>query len=308
MKLRVLFLKKTQIIYLATFLIACILLSFFLFTPRPNTVFNIVDENQTIKADFTGDGSEDILYIKTEKDKYYIQINSKNQSYYLTPDKKFNTVGYFYDYWPMKVTLLDITNDKIPEIFVQASQDNNPVQHIFQWTGKDFRTIYSGTSNLIGFLDSKNSKIPKVITGNISSKEISYNYNIFMEKELHKISYEKNLPGSDIIPLFVKYIESLPYDEGKLPKDIFSDEQINKIKTSIGNLCSQDNIYTFQDGNFMDTAFDNNGDSQVVQWNLSFRGVSKTNANYYKGYNLSVILKNSKSDKEKFKIFSIEIK
>jgi hypothetical protein len=308
MKLRVLFLKKTQIIYLSTFLIACALISLFLLKQKPHSVFNIIDENQTIKADFTGDGSEDILYIKTEKDKYYIQINSKNQSYYLTPDKKINTVGYFSKYWPMKVTLLDITNDKIPEIIVQASQNNNPVQHIFGWTGKDFKAMYSTTNNLIGFMDSQNNKVTKVITGNISAKQLNYSYNMLIEKELHNISYEKTAPGIDLLPLFVRYIESLPYEESNFPKDIFYEEERSKLQAAIGKLCSENNIYTFQDGIFMDTVFDVTGDAEEIKWNLSFRGVSATNANYSKGYNLTITLKNTNSNKENFKIFSIEEK
>ncbi len=122
MKLQVIFFKKKYIYYTLAIIVFITIITFFLlFRKNSISTFNIVNETKMIQADLTGDGTKDILYIKTEIDKYYIQINSEDKSYYLEPSKKINTVGNYYPQWPMRLTLMDISRNKVPEIFTQAS-------------------------------------------------------------------------------------------------------------------------------------------------------------------------------------------
>ena len=148
MKLQILFLKKKYIYYVLATIVFSVMLTFFLFLKNGSiSTFNIITENKMMQADLTGDGTKDILYIKTETktDKYYIQINSQDKSYYLEPSKKINTVGNYYSYWPMRLTLLDISRNNIPEIFTQASQNNKAMQHVFFWNGEKFEDTFCNT-------------------------------------------------------------------------------------------------------------------------------------------------------------------
>ena len=153
------------------------------------STFNIVNETKMMQADLTGDGTKDILYIKTDTDKYYIQINSEDKSYYLEPSKKINTVGNYYTEWPMRLTLMDISRNKVPEIFTQASTKNKAIQHAFFWNGEKFDDIFCSTNNILGFIDSKNNKTPKVLSGNIKDGKINFTSYIFIKNSLKSFDY-----------------------------------------------------------------------------------------------------------------------
>ncbi|MFD3156261.1 hypothetical protein ACFIJ5_05290 [Haloimpatiens sp. FM7330] len=134
MKLKVFFLKKKHIYAAIAILIMLILLIILLSFNSKNTIstFNIISSDKLFKTDLTGDGEEDILYIKTDKDKYYIQVNTKNnKNIFIEPNKKLNTVGTYIKYWPMRLTLKDISRDNIPEIFIQSSQKTNQFSMYF---------------------------------------------------------------------------------------------------------------------------------------------------------------------------------
>jgi hypothetical protein len=307
MKLRVLFLKKIHLMYFIMTLLLIIALSSMFSSKDSNQVLNIVADSKTITADFSGDGVEDILYIKTEKDKYYVQINVDNKSYYLEPNRKLNTMGRKYPYWPMKITLLDITRDKIPEIFIQSYQKNTPIQHIFTWTGRDFKDMYCSSNNIIGFIDSHNNRTPKFISGNIVNNKPIYTSYMLIGNLLQNVTLDNNFYGQQVVYSFIKYIESLPDGETNKPKDIFADTMDGKSLSPIGKLCADNNYYSFQDSVFMDTKYDKNGSPTEVQWTLSFRGIGKTAQSESKCYTLSLKLKNTPQDKDNFKIYSIQL-
>ena len=190
MKLQIIFLKKKYIYYVLGIIIFTISLTFlFLFKTSAISTFNIVNEAKMMQADLTGDGTKDILYIKTDVNKYYIQINSGDKSYYLEPSKKINTVGNYYLQWPMRLTLMDISRNNVPEIFTQASVNNKAVQHVFLWTGEKYEDIFSSTNNILGFVDSKNNKTPKMLSGNIKDGKLNLISYIFIQDSLKSFDY-----------------------------------------------------------------------------------------------------------------------
>lgn len=316
MKLNVIFLKKKFIYYALAIPVFSIVLTCFLFF-RNNSLsaistFNIVSEPKMIQADLTGDGTKDILYIKTEKDKYYIQINSEDKSYYLEPSKKINTVGSYYTEWPMRLTLMDISRNKVPEIFTQASTNNKAIQHAFVWSGEKFDDIFCSTNNILGFVDSKNNKTPKVLSGNIKDGKINFVSYIFIEKSLKSFDYNyvDNYMGKNTILGFINLMSSFPLAELNISKELFTPELDGNDISLLGDLSNRKVHFNFQDAVFKDYKWDKDGNVSEILWTMNFKGTNATGIKESKNYNIELILKlmpnvNSIST---FKISSISIK
>lgn len=313
MKLQVIFLKRKFIYYALSIIIFAIILALLLFFRTSSiSTFNIVNENKMIQADLTGDGNKDILYIKTEKDKYYIQVNSGDESYYLEPAKKISTAGNFYTEWPMRLTLMDISRNNIPEIFTQSSQKGNAIQHAFIWSGEKFDDIFCSTNNILGFIDSKNNKTPKVLSGNIKDGKMNFTSYIFIKNVLKSFdyTYEDNYMGRNTILSFIDLMVSFPLAELNISKELFAADLNGNDISLLGDLSSRKSYFNFQDAVFKDYSWDKDGNTSEILWTLNFKGTSNNDVKEIKNYTLELILKSMpKDDKTStFKISSISIK
>ena len=313
MKLQVIFLKKKFIYYALAIIIFAIVLTFFLFIREGSiSTFNIVNENKMMQADLTGDGTKDILYIKTEKDKYYIQINSEDKSYYLEPSKKINTVGNYYTEWPMRLTLMDISRNNVPEIFTQASQKNKAIQHAFLWNGEKFDDIFCSTNNILGFIDSKNNKTPKVLSGNIKDGKMNFISYIFIKNNLKSFDYNyvDNYMGKNTILGFINLMTSFPLAELNISKDLFVSDLNGNDISLLGDLSNRKVYFNFQDAVFKDYNWDKDGNANEILWTLNFKGTNANELKETKNYTIELIMKLvPNGDKSStFKISSISIK
>lgn len=312
MKLRILFLKK-RYIYFTLLGIALLILIIILFTCTHSTsTLSIAENNISKKTDLTGDGKDDILSIKTNKDKYSIQVNANGEVFSLTPDKSFNTLGSYSTYWPIRTTILDITRDKIPEVILQDSNNNLSLQHIFMWTGSDFKDIFCSTNNVIGFIDSQNNKTPKMASGTMEQDKVNLSYYYFSSNKLQSFSYndKPNFMGKNTVQAFITYIQSLPNGEANKPKDIFINGISGKDASVIGKLAGDNNTYTFQDCMFKDTQWDKSGNPTEIKWTISFKAVSTIKSSDIKNYTMDVFLKPDEScsgDDGCYKIFKINL-
>jgi len=319
MKLQVIFLKKKNIYYSLAIIIFLIIVTFFLLFQKSSiTTFNIVNEPKMMSADLTGDGVKDILYIKTEMDKYYIQINSQDKSYYLEPSKKINSVGNYYPQWPMRITLMDISRNKIPEIFTQASiedtpsQNHEPIQHAFLWNGEKFDDIFCSTNNILGFIDSKNNKTPKVISGTIKDGTLNFTSYILIRNSLksYDYNYTDNYMGKNIVLGFINLMASFPIEELNIPKNLFSADLNGNDISLLGDLSEKKMHLTFQDAIFKDSNWDKDGNASEILWTLNFKANNTEDLKNTKTYTIELIIKllpnNDKNST--FKISSINIK
>jgi len=312
MKLQIIFFKKKYIYYALGIIIFTIILTFFfLFKEDSLSTFNIVNETKMMQTDLTGDGTKDILYIKTDADKYYVQVNSEDKSYYLEPSKKINTIGNYYLQWPMKLTLMDISRNNVPEIFTQASIKNKAVQHAFFWNGEKFEDIFCSTNNILGFVDSKNNKTPKVLSGNIKDGKLNFISYIFIQNSLKSFDYNyiDNYMGKNTILKFINLTASFPVAELNMPKELFASDLDGNDISLLSDLSSRKIHLTFQDAIFKDTSWDKDGNASDVLWTLNFKGTNTDNLLESKNYTIELILKlmpnNDKSSD--FKISSINI-
>ncbi|MBC8063168.1 MAG: VCBS repeat-containing protein [Clostridiaceae bacterium] len=293
MKLKIIFLKKKNIYYTMLAIIILILLTILLYTKKSTTTFSTITDNKTIKADLTGDGVEDILYINTNNDKYFVQVNTKNTSLYLKPNIKLNSIGTYSPFWPMKVTLLDVNRDKVPEIFIQSQEKGTSIQHVFVWNNNDFKNVFSSSNNIIGFMDCKNNKTPKIISENISNAKISQSNYVLINNDLHNFNFnfKDTFLGNDTILSFIKYVQDFPYSEPYKPSNIFFPGISGSDLSILGKLAGNNSAYAFQDGLFMDTKWNMDGDVTEVKWILNFKTTSNNDSSIVKTCKINLSLK-----------------
>ena len=289
-----------------------IFVSFLSYDKSSISTFSVASESKMMQADLTSDGTKDILYIKTETDKYYIQVNSEDKSYYLEPSKKVNSVGTYYTEWPMRLTLMDVSRDSSPEIFTQASTKDKAIQHAFFWDGEKFDDIFCSTNNILGFTDSKNNKTPKILSGNFKDGKMNLTSYIFIKNSIKSFDYNyvDNYMGKETIVGFINLISSFPLAELNISKDLFAPNLNGNYISLLTDLSSRKVYYTFQDAIFKDYNWDKDGNATEILWTLNFKGANMKNLKELKNYTIELILKSMPKDSKvsTFKISSITVK
>lgn len=307
MKFKVIFLTKRNI-YIALFFISTFLSLVFIYSlfsqksyDETSMVMAKKDIEKGVKKDFNGDGNEDILYITTKEDKYYASINIKDKSYMLSPDKQIGSLGKEYPYWGMRLFIRDISRDSIPEIFLQSSQEGTPISHIFRWNGTGFDDIHFSKNNIVGILNSKNNKTPKVFSGSIVNGVFSFESHMLIGSNFKDITYENSpVPGKDEVIKFIDIVEN-PYEPSELP-NIFSSSISRNDTALLWKLEKELYSYNLQDAFFVDTDWDNNGNISSVMWELNFKKTDKSKSKANESISIRISLKYSDN---KYNISSI---
>lgn len=310
MKLRVLFLKRKHVFY---FLLVLVVFTFFIISRMSNNtsspIFKVSSFNKAYRMDLTGDGKGDVLYITANKGKYLAQVNSQKDSFYLEPNKKLNSMGLHTPHWPMRVKLFDISRDNVPEIFIQSSENNKPIQHVFMYTNNKFEDIFCSSNNVLGFIDCTNNKTPKLISGKIDEANFQFSNYILLQGKFERYDFNaaENFMGKDTVLNFINLITSNNLQGIQIKEEVFDAKTISNSSSAISKIMSLGKNFIFQDGTFMDTKSNSNGEPSQVQWILNFRGNSLSEQNEIKNLTLILNLKASKDPKESFyyKIYSI---
>ena len=310
MKLRILFLRKKHLFY---FLLVLVVFTFFIIsrisTKDSSPIFKVSSFNKAIKADLTGDGKGDVLYISTIKDKYLVQVSSQKETFPLEPERKLPTLGTHSDYWPMRIKLYDISRDNFPEIFIQSSENNKPVQHVFIFNSGKFLDIFSSNNNLLGFLDVTNNKTPKFISGKIGETNFNISNYILIQGKFQKYDYNTTdtFMGKDTIQSFITILTSKDKKNLEISKEILDSKLYSNLNSIINKIMSEDKNFIFQDAIFIDTKSNSNGEPTEVQWTLNFRENLVSNPDEYKNLTIKVTLriKSTSTEKYQYKICSI---
>jgi len=310
LKLRILFLRKKHLFY---FLLVLVVFTFFIIsrisTKDSSPIFKVSSFNKAIKADLTGDGKGDVLYISTIKDKYLVQVSSQKETFPLEPERKLPTLGTHSDYWPMRIKLYDISRDNFPEIFIQSSENNKPVQHVFIFNSGKFLDIFSSNNNLLGFLDVTNNKTPKFISGKIGETNFNISNYILIQGKFQKYDYNTTdtFMGKDTIQSFITILTSKDKKNLEISKEILDSKLYSNLNSIINKIMSEDKNFIFQDAIFIDTKSNSNGEPTEVQWTLNFRENLVSNPDEYKNLTIKVTLriKSTSTEKYQYKICSI---
>lgn len=312
MKLKVLILKKHYIYFTCLIILVFILGALFLISKNTCYIFSTMNDESTINNyDLTGDGLKDSIYISKSQGKYNVNIFVDGKKYPLKSKNKLNLLGICYNYWPLRFTLMDVSRDKLPEIFVEASQNNAAIQNIFVWNNNKFENVMHSSNNILGFIDYHNNRTPKTLIGNIDDDNI-YLSNYIMKNNIftkYPSNYNNNFLGKDSIFKFVQYIKSLPYDVMNKPENVFYPSDLSSIYKTIDYLCQSNSTFSFQDATFMDNRCGKDGNISEMKWTLNFKGVSNTDKSNIKNYTMDLILKPYGDSKEAnyFKIYSMKL-
>lgn len=309
MKVKILILKRNHllsIIFAVTLLFSLLILWRIKTSSKALNTLNPLRYKEDLNVDLTGDGVKDNIYIGTKDNNYYVEILSNKKNYYLKCNNKLNSLGKFKEDYPINLRIHDISRDKIPEIFIQSSENGVPIQHIFTFHNKEFKDIFCSNGNILGFLDYKNNKTPKLITGTLNKGNIDLGYYMMINEKLENYSFDSSLlPGKKSIMDFIAYIESLPYGEEYKP-DVFYQGFGESSLYAIDKISSECYEVSFIQGHFTDTKWDSNGNITEITWNLDFKGKGKDN-NSNKSYSLKVNLIIDKNSDSEFKINSLSI-
>lgn len=307
MKFRVIFLKKKHIIYFFVILILIIILILALVSHKKSVeTFGSAVENKTIKTDLTGDGKDDLLYINNKNGKYYINVSTNEKIIPFEPQKSLNTLGTNYTYWPMRVTLMDITKDKVPEIFIQSSENDKPIQHVFKWNNNKFDDILCSQNNLIGF-SNYSKKEPVFISGTYSDNNIKLISYVLINNTMQNFNIDNrsNFMGKNTVTKLLNYIQNYSSTGKNKPSDIFAPNISDTYLKNLDKLTAQNNKCIFEDGRFEDTKCDKNGKISEAIWIINFKSENKSQNKNINGYTLTLFLKNYKNQNSNFKIYSI---
>lgn len=277
---RFIIIKKNIVLsYIISFLILFVVVLstyFFLTDTNSITVFTPITSSNHADFDLDGDGEKDKIDISKENNNYILNIKSKDKTYQLINKDGSNLLGDSLIKWPIKVNIMDLSRNNIPEIIVQLSKDNLPINYVFSWDGSKFINTFISNDNIIGMLDSNNNKTPKLLSLSSSKGDESTKGFIFLGNNLKDISFSKpKISGLSSIQAFIDTIEA-PYELAEAP-NIFT-PNIDSTELSILWGLDKDNTrYTFQNGYFTDFKWDSNGNILGVNWALSFESIKNSN-------------------------------
>lgn len=281
MKFNVIVIKRKTII-IATLLLLFICSGFLYLTKDKNDYEGEIvvptmakpQGEQAVKKDLNGDGKEDVLYITSKNDKYYVEAHINNNTYFFNEKKPLNTLGAYYSYWPMTINIIDINRDRLPEIIIQSSQDNSPVQHIFTWDNNEFKDLFCSTNNVLGIIDSANNQTPKFLSLTINNGISEIQQHMLNGKTIKNISYENyTAPGLDSVSQFIDLI-SYGYEIQETP-NIFTDNIPSNELSLLWQLDKENYYYTFQDAFFRDNVWKKDGALASCSWTLNFKKTPK---------------------------------
>ncbi|MCX7883612.1 MAG: hypothetical protein N2448_01045 [Caloramator sp.] len=180
MKLKVYIFKRKQLILAAIILVILIIAAVLLISYKTRQTLNTINPTKnTIYADINNDGKNDSIIINVdEKTGEYIVdvISSDGNGYSLEADSTIKSLGYYSNYWPLKVSILDINNDKNSEIILQSSDKKGPILHIFKCLNGKSEKLASGRYSIFGMLKSPEDKSNIIALGNIKNNNIDLKF------------------------------------------------------------------------------------------------------------------------------------
>lgn len=258
-----------KLFYIELLVFSSLLIYFFYNTSSSKETISPVNLNQDIQADLNGDGKKEILQQINSQNKVDFSIISPTDNFYLSNAIDDKILFTNNNHWQPKIFLNDISRDNIPELIIQGSKGNKATSYVFHWDKKNYSLTYSSNNNILGVLDSKNSKTPQCFS--ISSSEGTATLKSFMlinDSALDTSKDNSSIPSFDSVTKFIDLIQ-LPYVFDDLP-DIFT-TTIDKNNLSLLWTLDKDNYnYTFQNGFFYDYKWDESYVPSNLRWRLSF--------------------------------------
>ncbi|MGL4761340.1 MAG: hypothetical protein ACRC6T_05075 [Sarcina sp.] len=238
--------------------------------PKSIPTMALPEESKLIKQDLNGDSIVDLLYITSRDDKYYIETSINGKTYFLNEKRPLNTLGKHYDFAPIQINTNDVSRDNIPELFIQSFENNVPIQHIYTFTGDEFKDIFCSTNNTLGIINSKNNKSPKYISFDLN------NFNSTLQKYMLTNSTPKNISFDDITIPGINVVQNLiSFTTTDIPiGDIFLENTPQKTYDTLDIIDKSQNTYSLLDCFFIDKAWDRSGEIIKIDWNIRLKSTN----------------------------------
>lgn len=299
--------KRNTMIFIAIVILLFIFSSFIFInfiTKSTVTTLGSEDNQDNMLIDLNGDGKNYELYIDKSKDIYCVKVKFASKEVSLIPNGKQYTLGSQNNNDKIYIKTQDLTRDDIPEVIISTFINKEPVNHIFKYSEGNFLNIISTDQNIVGILNSKNTKSPTLISLSSSKGDESVNSYILKGNNFKDISFSKTkTPGLSTSQQFIDAIEK-PYEVLETP-DIFSSDISSDELSLLWNLDKETYVYSFENGFFRDIDWDSNGDSRAIEWNLRFN-CSKKIGSSEKDSQINIYIKIEKSQYGDFKISSLK--
>lgn len=271
--MKILILKKkvltNTIFYIGLLTFSILIIYFFYYNTGSKQTISPININENTQVDLTGDGKKEYLQLLNSQNKIDFNIISSNNNFYLSDSLNDKILFTTNNHWEPKVFLNDISRDNIPELIIQGSKNDKSISYVFHWNKKNFDLLYSSENNILGILDSKNSKTPQCYS--ISSSEGLASLNGFMlinDAILDTTKDNSNIPSLDSVTKFIDLVQ-LPYVFDDLP-DIFATTIDKKDLSLLWNLDKDNYSYSFQNGFFYDYKWTESDEPSSLRWRLSF--------------------------------------
>ena len=211
MKLKIYIFKKQQLIWSAVVLAIIIVSAILFITIRATQTFNFFNLPNSYKADINNDGKIDTVIVKVDDltKKYNINVVCSDENgYKLEPDTVIKNFGYSTTKSPINVTFNDINGDGNQEIFIQSSDSNGPILHVFKYTSNNIEKIVSGRYFMYGVVNDPVDQTRMLVLGSERNNKIQFSY---LKSDSNNISaylpkQSMNLGGSNLSSI-VNYIE-----------------------------------------------------------------------------------------------------
>lgn len=276
---------------------------------KASSVVSLVNKDKVLHEDLNGDGRKESITLKSINGSLTASVLfGKDKLYSLSPNEEFPTLGEYCSYWPTRVSALDLTRDNGKDIIIQSCFHNKAIQHIFLWNGNGYTTALASNSNLVGIMDSHNNKSPKIFSGSFSNGTLamsSYTCNKGVLRH-YESNISEAIPGLDTTSNFICLVESFPNLYLSVPDYIYPQISGNDIET-LFRLANNNNYYIFQDGYFIDSAWDKYGKATCENWVLNFRCTPTEDTNKASNITIDITLNRYEDDTFPYKITSINV-
>lgn len=207
---------------------------------------------------------------KLKSNKYTIEVTTSKNKYMLEPKKPLNTFGNPESISIPNIFTFDISRDNSPEIFIQSFDSLTPIQHIYTFKENTYQHIFSSTNNVIGILDSNNSKTPKVYSFSLESPNKSLQKYMLINGTFKNISFcSDEIPGLFCI---TSLVDSLCYQ--KTYENIFTEESSSTEIIKLDHIFTDKSNVLFLDASFCDIDSNSYNKINTIKWTLRFKSLT----------------------------------
>lgn len=232
-------------------------------------------KNNNNKFDFDYDGENDELTIISTNTTYSLKIKNSIGEFLLKSKEYDYSLLDISTSCDISISYIDLTRNKIPELIISGVKNNKPTFYIFQWINNNFQEVVFSQDNILGIMDSNNSRTPKIFTADSTKGDKSTKNYIINSKYIKDISFSNlKIPSFDYIQKFIDLIQ-VEYEIDESP-DIFTPDIPSDELGLLWNLDKKNYVYSFQKAFFYDISWNKEGKSSSIYWILSFEKVNST--------------------------------